>query len=333
MFMLDIRRIERIRLSRRPKFQQLVGHVLLTPNYRVPPGVRIVFEGVERLPEGPVIFAMNHTDRYNYWPFQYRLWKQQNRFTATWVKGKYYEHPLVATFMEWTNNLPAVSRGYVITRDAIETLGRRPSPEEYEALREWVNSETRESGNHDRARIPDELTTRARDMLGRRFEPAAETYPAAVNAVYRQMTRRFVELNREAKELGLDVLVFPQGTRSKRLSQGRSGVAQIALAQQWPIVPVGCSGCDRVYPGAWPVARPGTITYRFGTPIQYRDMREFHPREAFSPLTADAEARYGRSFQGLTDQVMDRINDLVDEPYRFSRDRKSEGVKGTARFV
>ena len=42
------------------------------------------------MPDEPVIFAMNHTDRYNYVPFQYGLWQEKDRFTATWVKGKYY---------------------------------------------------------------------------------------------------------------------------------------------------------------------------------------------------------------------------------------------------
>jgi hypothetical protein len=33
---------------------------------------------------------MNHTDRYNYWPFQYQLWKWQYPYTTVWAKGKYY---------------------------------------------------------------------------------------------------------------------------------------------------------------------------------------------------------------------------------------------------
>ena len=89
-----------------------VASVFLGPNYRAFPGVKIELEGVENLPKHPVIFAMNHTDRYNYWPFQYKLWRKTDRLTATWVKGKYYEHPITAAALEWTNNIPAASRGY-----------------------------------------------------------------------------------------------------------------------------------------------------------------------------------------------------------------------------
>src|SRR5690606_29201 len=85
--MLDLARLERIRLTPSPRFQRVVAYALLRPNYELPPRVDIVFEGQEKVPNEPVIFAMNHTDRYNYWPFQYSLWRRTGRFTATWVKG------------------------------------------------------------------------------------------------------------------------------------------------------------------------------------------------------------------------------------------------------
>ena len=66
-------------------------------------------------PGRSTILAMNHTDRYNYWPFQFQLWRQGRGFTATWVKGKYYENPFIAAFMDANNNIPLPSRGYVIT--------------------------------------------------------------------------------------------------------------------------------------------------------------------------------------------------------------------------
>ena len=67
--MLDISRLERIRLSRYPLSQRMLGQ-LLRVNYGFLPGVSIDLEGIENVPEAPCIFAMNQTDRYNYWPFQ-----------------------------------------------------------------------------------------------------------------------------------------------------------------------------------------------------------------------------------------------------------------------
>ena len=77
--------------------------------------------------------------------------------------------------------------------------------------------------------VPRALLERPRDMLGRRFDPARERYGEAVDALFRAFMRRFVELNREAAELGLDLLIFPQGPRSKRLSKGHIGLAQIGF--------------------------------------------------------------------------------------------------------
>ena len=114
--MLDIDRLKRIRLNRYPFVQRMVGYVLLV-NQNWAPGFEVEFENADRIPDGPVIFAMNHTDRYNYFPFQVWIWRAFNRFTATWVKGKYYENWFVGSFMEKTNQLPTISRGYIISKD------------------------------------------------------------------------------------------------------------------------------------------------------------------------------------------------------------------------
>ena len=218
--MLDLARLSRIRLRARPRFQRVVALALLAPNYDLPPRVKIDFEGDARVPDEPVIFAMNHTDRYNYWPFQYAWWRRRERFTATWVKGKYYENEWVGRFMELTNNIPTVSRGYLITKYFLATLGRRTENEEYTALRALVNEAAAGRVVEPDAVIPRALLERRRDMLGRPFDPAREPYAVALDQLFRAMMRRFTELNREAADLGLDILIFPQGTRSVRLSRG-----------------------------------------------------------------------------------------------------------------
>lgn len=331
--MLDIPRMNRIRLTPRPLGQRFVAAAVLRPNYSLA-RTHIVFEGEERLPDEPVIFALNHTDRYNYWPFQYALWRRHQRFTATWVKGKYYENAFVGRFMELTNNLPTVSRGYIITRDFVSTLGRRPTGEEYAALRARVDAEAAgEAHPPDEGLIPDELTRTPRSILGRPFDPAHETWAAAICAVFAAIMGRFVELHEEAFAKGLDILIFPQGTRSIRLSKGHIGMAQVALRYQKTIVPVGCSGSDRVYPGSSPFAKGGKITYRFGVPIPYEQMSPFHVPEPFTPFDLRDEQKHRLRFQGLTDLVMARIDELVDEPYRFADDGESGGVTGSDRFI
>lgn len=331
--MLDLARLDRIRLSGAPRFQRVVAYALLGPNYELPPRVRIDFEGQERVPDEPVIFAMNHTDRYNYWPFQYAWWRRRGRYTATWVKGKYYENALVGRFMELTNNIPTVSRGYLITKDFLATMKRRPSDAEYQALRQLVDAAAQKHEVEPPALVPGAILNEARDMLGRRFDPSRESYAGAVEGLFRQMMRRFVELNEEAADLGLDHLIFPQGTRSVRLSRGHAGLAQIAMHLGRPVVPVGCSGSDHVYPGSSPVGKRGHIIYRFGDPIRKENASAWVESGSFEPFTAEAESTHRERFQTYVDDVMQRINGLVDPPYQFGTDGDSGGVAGSHRFV
>ncbi|MCA9601575.1 MAG: 1-acyl-sn-glycerol-3-phosphate acyltransferase [Myxococcales bacterium] len=310
------------------------------PNFAFLPGVDIRFEGLENLPDEPVVFAMNHTDRYNYWPFQYTLWRKTGRFTATWVKGKYFEGKVTSAFLEMTNNIPAASRGYLITRDFVATMKRPPSDEEYKTLRHWVDAVSKSrlpgaTANDIRpdGPLPEALLATPRDMMGRPFDPTREDYAHAIDELFREMTRLFIDANRRALETGLDVLIFPQGTRSIRLSRGHIGMAQVALRFKATIVPVGCNGSDHVYPGASPWGKKGHIVYRFGKPIPYEELAPYHIPEAFEPFTPEAEAKHRERFQALTDHVMDRINELLDPPYQYSTDLESDGVRGSNRFV
>jgi hypothetical protein len=70
---IDEHHLNRLRLWERPFGQKVVGSIFLGPNYTLPPVTRIVLEGVANIPrDRTVMFALNHTDRYNYWPFQYK---------------------------------------------------------------------------------------------------------------------------------------------------------------------------------------------------------------------------------------------------------------------
>ena len=334
--MLDLPRLKRIRLMKRPIGQVFFGHTVLSPNYNFLPGIDIRIEGMEKIPNEPVIYAMNHTDRFNYFPFMYKMWKLKQRYITVWVKGKYYESPIVGTFMELTSNLPTVSRGYIITKDFTLTMGRRPKQAEYDTLRELVNNEAAPDGDPstvDLSAIPTKLFDTKRRILGVDFDPSECSYAAGINRVFTAMMAEFVRLNERSFELGLDLLVFPQGTRSIRLPRGRTGMMEVALRYEKTIVPIGCNGCDHVYTGSLPIGKAGTIEYRVGDPIPYEELSEFHIHEDYAPFSAEAEHRHRDKFQGAVDLVMDRINDLLDPEYQFSDDLQSTGVRGTSRFI
>ncbi len=315
---------DRITLRLRPRIQRMIAEGFLRFDYR---NVDLQVEGFENIPRGPVIYAMNHTDNFNYWPFQFALHRRFRRYTATWVKGKNYDGRISSAFMQVTNNIPLASRGYVISRDFVETMGRPPSNEEYRCLRDAVDNLSPIDGE-----VPLAITSQARDMLGRRFVPGQESYEQAVDAVFSAMMKGFVGMNRGCMDMGLDVLVFPQGTRSRRLSRGHIGIAQVALHLGATIVPVGCSGSDGIYPGRSVVSEAGKVVYRIGQPIPVSHWADIAPKD-FAPFNREDEAQHRAAFEEVTDYVMQRINELVDEPYRFTEDGVSDGTSGVDRFV
>ncbi|MBA2662728.1 MAG: 1-acyl-sn-glycerol-3-phosphate acyltransferase [Bradymonadaceae bacterium] len=340
MLTLDV--MNNIRLSRRPIGQVAMATLVLGPNFNFPlRRTRITLEGIENLPKDePVILAMNHTDRYNYWPFQYRLWRDHKRFTTTWVKGKYFNNKAIERFMVSMANVPVPSRGYLISADAINLLDRPLSEEAYRLLRDALDageSNTRmvREAAADRGVLGEVLSVfdTARNMLGLDFDPNRQSYFEAMGELFDRMMDRFIQLNFEAFDLGLSILVFPEGTRARRLSEGHTGVAQMALRLGATVVPVGCNGSDHVYPGNSPLARGGNIVYRLGAPLRPDgDLAPFQIAEPFRPFTREAEHKYSANFRGLTDVVMERINALLDARYQ-----RAEGgetlVKGSKRFM
>jgi 1-acyl-sn-glycerol-3-phosphate acyltransferase len=342
--MLDLNRLEQLEVTANPVGQKILAAGLLWPNYNVPPGVDIQVEGLGRIPDEPVVYAMNHTDRYNCWPFQYTLWCRKNRYTATWVKGKYYQNPVIGKILEWTNNIPAVSKGYLVARDFVSVMDRTPTDQEYDHLRSQMDRYLGGAGNVDaddeaatstaeaRGPVPAPIYERGRRILGIPYEPTVDRHGQVLARLHRAMMREFVRLNKGAHAKGVDLLIFPEGTRSTRLSRGKIGLAQIALHLDAPVVPVGCNGSDDLYPGASPIARSGSVTYRIGQPLGADWLANHRPAEAFSPFTPEAETHHADTFRAAINDVMAAINELLDDKYR-APDNSAFGERGAARFV
>ena len=101
------------------------------------------------------------------------------------------------------------------------------------------------------------------------------------------------------------------------------------------MVPIGCSGSDRVYPSNTPFAKGGRVVYRIGERLRIDgpELAAHRVTEPFRPFTLEAADRHRASFQGMTDVVMDHINRLLDPRYQFAEDSEPEGERGTARFI
>jgi 1-acyl-sn-glycerol-3-phosphate acyltransferase len=321
---IDEAHLTQLRLSAKPFGQIVVGRIFLMPNYNLPPVTRIVLEGVENIPrDRTIIFAMNHTDMYNYWPFQYKMWRRGGLpYTTTWVKGKYYENRLLRFFFDQCNNIPLPSRGYLILQDARAVLGRKLNDDEYRLLRNLVDGKVEQDKVQDAAvsGIQQLLTQPRRD-----YQPSDESYATFIHrwndrlmGLVEQRTLQALFENRN------NVIVFPQGTRSARLLPGRPGLAQFALRHEIPIVPVASMGSESAYPSFSPWAKGATCLYRIGKPLTFDDaFSDCRIEEPFAPFTREAEA-YAKHFEEATQRITTAINDLLEEPYKMATDSTSD---------
>ncbi len=332
--MIDLERLKSLNLSPKPWGQILLANLAMRWDYRFPRRTEIVIEGKQNIPlDRPVLFAMNHTDRFNYFPFMYQLYRdggENHRHISVWVKGKYYENPLMGAFMHATNNIPLPSRGYVLTTEFRAKLGRRPSNEEYRQIRDIT-----EAPREDVPRLLAQATENVPDLVRSYGGNDGSGFRDYFDRNFDAMMAEVLRLTRVALGFGLNVLVFPQGTRSIRLPKGHVGLVQVAQHLGQTIVPVGCNGCDHVYPTSSPFAAGGRPVYRIGEPLE-PDGLELAPhrvKEPFTPFTQAAEQRYGDRFRALTEVVMDRINDLLDPEYQRADDGLSDGVQGVDRFI
>jgi 1-acyl-sn-glycerol-3-phosphate acyltransferase len=314
---IDTKHLDTISLRTYSHVQVLVGRFLLIPNYHVFGRVKIEIENFENIPkDDTVIFALNHTDRYNYWPFQYKLWRQGKGrlpYTTTWVKGEYYTNPLLKRFFDWTNNIPVPSRGYLIREDFRNIVKDRISKIEYRILRDYI------AGKTSLKKLGSGVTENIRKVIDypRTLLSGVEIpYGEYIDASYRQIMAKVADINfRALFEKNLNVIIFPEGTRSHTLGTGKTGIAHLALKSNKKVIPVGCNGCDRVYPGNLPWAKSGKIVYRVGRPIEPREIVGDIDR-SFIPFSREAEEKLREEFVEFTQFVMERINELLDETHR-----------------
>ena len=313
--MLTAEFLSTIQLNQIPQGQIWWAKVL-SLNYALPRKTEVVVEGIENLPTDRRVFlAMNHTDRYNSWPLQHHLHLSRKEYTCTWVKGKYYLNPFVRTFLLSTNNIPLASRGYVISSRFKKAMNRSPNGEEYRFIRNLL----------DNNQSLDQIST-ASSSLQQFLGDQPQNRLDALRSDFAGMSNEVIRLNKQAFELGHHILVFPEGTRSIRLGKGHTGLAQMAQRLGVDIVPIGCSGSSKCYPGAIPWAKGGRIVYRIGKPISL-DSSEFSPMrvtDKFIPFSSDAQQKYGQSFQQLTDTIMDQINELLDPEHQRDVSGKSQ---------
>lgn len=288
-------------------------------------GVRVRFEGHRGPGAERAIFACNATHQFDLVPIRW-LFHKAGHPVVTLSKGKNYHGLLMRTFCTELGSVPLVSRGYIIAMDFEAVHQRRPTNEEYRALRDHVNDDT------PLPPLPAlrAMATTHRSVLGHPFDGSC-TYAEAVRTLYRDMMTRTLALCRQANSQGHDLQMFPQGSSSQRLSRGHIGAVQLAHALGQPLVPVGVNGCLDVFPRRRSIRMArGEIVLRVGEPW-VPPLQELPA--GFRPFHPDDEAKHRQVLDAATAGLMERINALLDPRYQWSKDRQSDGAQGVKRFV
>lgn len=305
--MVDIDYLNKINLVSNPIFQRFIATFFLTPNYHFFADVDIQIENVEKIPKDEtVIFAMNHTDRFNYWPFQYQLWKMKSfPFTTVWVKGKYYRNYALGKILDACNLIPVPSMGYLIEEFYKKKFNKKIDRNEYRIIRDVID------GSREMSEAVQKIAKETALFLKDNFDTYIRSY-------HEKIMDTVADLSMIALfEKNLNLIIFPEGTRSLQLGKGRTGLAQLALHTEKKVVPVGCSNSDKVYGGSLPFAKSGTITYRVGDPLSVKDqLKEYRIKEKFKLFSKESQQQYKEQFDGVTNIVMEKINALVDETYQ-----------------
>lgn len=283
-------------------------------------------EGLERLPTGPVILATNASHRYDWLALRCDL-RRRGIPVVSIAKGKYFQRSTMSLALGKVGVVPIVSRGYVIVVDFLAVHARRPEEAEYRAIRAHLDEATPLPSGA----VFDALATRARLVLGLPFLPAQESYRSAIHRVYQHCMRETTRLARVAVERRHHVHIYPEGTVSSRLAEGRRGTVQFARALGLPVLPVGMSGCREVFRSSGSIRmRGGRIVLRFGE--LWRDADAELPRD-FRPFDPAHEQEFGPALDRATSSLMERLDALLAPEYRRAPGGRADGTNGVARFL
>ncbi len=290
------------------------------------PGNEYVIEGLENLPREPAIVAMNHSHMFDFLALRAPLLFKGHTFVS-WVKARNYRSPAMAAFLARTGNVPICSRGYIIAADYFELFGERMGEDEYRSLRDHVDTGV----ELPPGKRYDIIQSRARPMLGWGFNASGMTYRDAIQGVYAGFMQTSMRLTRQGINRGDKVHIYPQGTVASRLTRGRPGVIQAALAFGLPIVTVGVSGAREGYVATTPRPRrnAGKIVVRIGETLHV-DRSDF-PSD-FKPFDHAHERLYDDALMRHTDRVMGSLNALLDEDERLDPTEDVALKKGLKRF-
>ncbi len=309
-------------------FCSYLGAGISVVSFKLARGASVRLEGLERLPKAPVIVAMNHTHMMDFLPLRTPLLFKGKTFVS-WVKARNYHNPAMRQFLSYTGNVPICSRGYIIAGDLQQLAGKLEDESVYRALRDHVDKGVA----LPEGPLFDRIQNERRSILGWDFDPSTSTYREAIQATYYEMMQHALRLTQRGVDRGDHAHIYPQGTRSKQLTPGRNGIIQAAIALNLPILPVGVSRTLEVFKAPnspWPKPHSGEIIVRFGEVMAIPrdelpyDYRPFHPLD---------ERQHRATLDGHIQDVMQRLNGLLEPEYQWADDLQGSVKQGISRFL
>jgi len=287
-------------------------------------GVRVELEDFPSL-DAPVMFAMNHSHYFDFLHARGAIDHQAGVRTASFVKYRAFQNRIEGAYMRRMGNIPLTSRGYLICADFAQIHGRKPDEKEYRVLREVVDGG---------AALPNQpvfqaLVANNRKVLGSEFVAGQTGYRQAISDVYSKAMATTLAQAERVVSAGQSLQIYPEGLYSTRLSQGRIGAVQIAVALGIPVVPVGFSGMnDCFHDKALKAHSGGVLRLRFGKP--YRIQRT--ELQGFRPFNFEDEVRHRSVLEEETHSLMCKINGLLDPSCQWGEDLQGNGLQGISRF-
>jgi 1-acyl-sn-glycerol-3-phosphate acyltransferase len=256
-------------------------------------------------PAQPSLLCTNSTHRYDFLALMKAVDQlPRSGRVVTVSKAKNYQSGPLAFVMARSGTVPLASRGYFIAADFVALRGTRPSDAQYRALRAHVD---------DDAPLPADLVDVLRvprAIAGRAFDPAAQTYRAAIEGAFAHGAQQSLHIARTAIAAGFHVQIYPEGTVSStgRLGVGRRGAVQLAHALGVPLVPVGMNGAQRAFRGAVPWR--AHVRVHFGVPVDVTLPR------AHRPFVKEDERAHAAFLDAGTARLMGAIDALLEPPHR-----------------
>lgn len=146
-----------------------------------------------------------------------------------------------------------------------------------------------------KARVPNSYMAKDELFHGNRFFTWLIRYMGAFPVVRGSGDGSVITTSIEKLQQGRNLVIFPEGTRSKdgKLGRGKTGVALIAALAQVPVVPV-------------------AITFK-GDKLKFRSKVIVRYGEAISPDELKISTADTRAMKRVKEKIMDSIARLVDE--------------------